>query len=163
MSRAEGLAGKFKLTQQMERFVLLIWQGERITWAYWDGYRKGKKRPPSDSREAAVCAVEGSKLLRKPKIQEALAYLRRPVISKAVATMERRREILSQIAEGVGTNGAPDPSITAAERTRAAVELSKMEGSYGGDDQGAVDPAQENIKTLLGMLKGAQHQPKNEQ
>ncbi len=106
-----------KLNQRQERFCQNIFLGKTAADAsILAGYS------PSSA------AVNTTKLLKNTNIIARIRELQEATTSDSVATVIKRKELLTEIA--YGEHKEP---ITAQERIRAIAELNKMEGDYAPD------------------------------
>lgn len=106
-----------KLNQRQERFCQNIFLGKTATDAsILAGYS------PSSA------AVNTTKLLRNTNIVARIRELQEATTSDSVATVTKRKELLTEIADE-----KHEEPVKAGERIRAIAELNKMEGDYAPD------------------------------
>lgn len=102
------------MQQLMENFCLEIVQSGNGT----EAYKKAGYKVKSDN----AAAVGAAKLLRKAKIQQRIAELRREMDSHKIMDAAERRELLTQFAR--------DEETGKADRLKAMDLLNKMDGVY---------------------------------
>lgn len=102
------------MQQLMENFCLEIVQSGNGT----EAYKKAGYKVKSDN----AAAVGAAKLLRKAKVQQRIAELRREMDSHKIMDAAERRELLTQFAR--------DEDTGKTDRLRAMDLLNKMDGVY---------------------------------
>lgn len=102
------------MQQLMENFCLEIVQSGNGT----EAYKKAGYKVKSDN----AAAVGAAKLLRKAKVQQRIAELRRELDSHKIMDAAERRELLTQFAR--------DEETAKTDRLKAMDLLNKMDGVY---------------------------------
>ena len=102
------------MRQLMENFCLEIVQSGNGT----EAYKKAGYKVKSDN----AAAVGAAKLLRKAKVQQRIAELRREMDSRKIMDAAERRELLTRFAR--------DEDTGKTDRLRAMDLLNKMDGVY---------------------------------
>ena len=117
------------LTAKQEAYALLLFKG--VT--QYDAYRTAYN---VTTENRAVTDIDASRVANSPKIRLRLAELRNQAAKPTIMSVTRRKERLSELAEG---NKVTIPAIA---------ELNKMEGSYE-----ASSADKESSKAFLELLR----------
>ena len=129
------MAKQHPLNDRQRRFAEFVVGGDPASVAY-------KKSGYAATGNAAE--VSASQLLRNPKVSAYLAELRKPQKEKAIATRQRKREILAAIMEGK-TKGA-----TVADRIRAV----QVDNLMTGDNKPIKVEGEITLKRVLDAIGG---------
>ncbi len=126
---------KHPLNDRQRRFAEFVVSGDTATVAYVKaGYSKNGAK------------VGASKLLTHANVKGYLAKLRKPQTEKAIATRQRKREILAAIMEG-RTKGA-----TVADRIRAI----QADNLMTGDNKPIKVEGEITLKRVLDAIGGSE-------
>ena len=110
-----------KITIKQEKFCLEYLKDGNASRAYREAYNASKMK------EASI-NVNASKLLKDTKIALRLKELRKETTTKAILSIEARKEILSNIAQNVAFDKKGNSNYNDA---RGAIDLlNKMDGVY---------------------------------
>lgn len=110
-----------KITIKQEKFCLEYLKDGNASRAYREAYNASKMK------EASI-NVNASKLLKYTKIALRLKELRKETTTKAILSIEERKEILSNIAKNVAFDKEGNSNYNDA---RGAIDLlNKMDGVY---------------------------------